>query len=123
MEGLLVFLIIFLAIFIQSVTGFGLALVSMPLLTAVLGIQMAAPLVAFFGLVAEIVLLIYYRSAFNLGVVWRLGLASIFGIPLGVLALRVVPEEVVLTALGLVVAGYAFYALLNLRLPTIQHPL
>ena len=118
-----VFAIIFFAIFTQSVTGFGLALVSMPLLTAVLGIQTAAPLVALFALVAELILLIIYRQDFNLRTVWRLAVASIAGIPLGILALRHVDEKIVLTVLGLVVAGYAIYALLNLRLPLIQHPI
>jgi uncharacterized membrane protein YfcA len=122
MELFLVFIIVFFAIFTQSVTGFGLALVSMPLLTALLGIQTAAPLVALFGIVAEVILLIYYRHAFNLKVVWRLAIASIIGIPLGVWALRNVDEQVVLTVLGLVVSGYALYALLNLRLPAVQQP-
>jgi uncharacterized membrane protein YfcA len=123
MDLLLVFIIVFFAIFTQSVTGFGLALVSMPLLVPILGIQAAAPLVALYGLVAEAILLAYYRSAFNLRVVWRLALASIFGIPLGVWALRNVDEAVVLTALGLIVGGYALYALLNLRLPAISQPI
>ncbi len=122
MEWLIVFLIVFLAIFTQSVTGFGLALVSMPLLVAVLGIQTAAPLVALIALVAELILLIYYREALNLQVVWRLAIASVLGVPLGVWALRNVDEQLVLTILGLIVGGYALYALLNLRLPTIQQP-
>jgi uncharacterized membrane protein YfcA len=122
MELLLVFIIVFFAIFTQSVTGFGLALVSMPLLSALLGIQTAAPLVALFGIVAEVTLLIYYRHAFNLKVVWRLAVASIIGIPLGVWTLRNVDERIVLTVLGLVVGGYALYALLNLRLPAIKQP-
>jgi uncharacterized membrane protein YfcA len=118
-----VFIIIFFAIFTQSVTGFGLALVSMPLLTAVLGIKTAAPLVALFGLVAELILLIYYRQDFSLTVVWRLALASIVGVPLGIVALRHVDEQIVITILGVVVAGYALYALLDLRLPEIQQPI
>lgn len=123
MELWLVFIIVFFAIFTQSVTGFGLALVSMPLLVTILGIQTAAPLVAFFGLIAEAILLAYYRRAFNLRVVWRLILASLFGIPLGVWALGNVNEAVVLTVLGLIVGGYALYALLNLRLPAISQPI
>jgi uncharacterized membrane protein YfcA len=123
MDLLLVFIIVFFAIFTQSVTGFGLALVSMPLLVPILGIQTAAPLVAFFGLIAEAILLAYYRSAFNLRVVWRLILASLFGIPLGVWALGNVDEAVVLTVLGLIVGGYALYALLNLHLPAISQPI
>lgn len=117
-----VFIIIFFAIFTQSVSGFGLALISMPLLTAVLGIQTAAPLVALFGLVAELILLIYYRQDFSLRTVWKLAIASVAGIPFGILALRYVDEQIVLTILGLVVAGYAIYALLDFRLPAIQHP-
>lgn len=123
MELFLVFVIVFFAIFTQSVTGFGLALVSMPLLTALLGIQTAAPLVALFGIVAEVILLFYYRHAFNLKVVWRLAVASIIGIPLGVWALQYVDEKIVLIVLGLVVGGYALYALLNLRLPAIKQPI
>jgi uncharacterized membrane protein YfcA len=123
MDWLWIFLIVFLAIFTQSVTGFGLALVSMPLLTTLLGIQTAAPLVALVGLIAEFFLLIYYREAFNMRVVWRLIIAAVFGIPLGVLALRYIPEEIVLTLLGIIVGGYALYALLDLRLPTIQQPI
>jgi uncharacterized membrane protein YfcA len=63
MEWLLVFVIVFFAIFVQSLTGFGLALVSMPFLAALLGVQTAAPLVALFGLVAEVILLLYFREA------------------------------------------------------------
>jgi uncharacterized membrane protein YfcA len=122
MEWLMVFVIVFFAIFTQSVTGFGLALVSMPLLTAVLGIQTAAPLVALFGLVAEVILLFYYRHAFNFKVVWRLIVASAIGIPLGIWALRNIDEQIVLTVLGFIVGGYALYGLLNLRLPAIKQP-
>ena len=122
MTWIQVFAIIFIAIFTQSVTGFGLALVSMPLLVYVLGIQTAAPLVALFGLLAELILLIYYRRDFNLATVWRIAVASIFGIPLGILALRHVDEGIALTVLGVVVAGYAVYALLNFRLPLIERP-
>jgi len=120
MPWISVFLIIFLAIFTQSLTGFGLALVSMPLLTVILGIQTAAPLVALIGLVTELVLLIYFRQALNLQVVWRLALASVVGVPLGVLVLQRVDESLVLAFLGLVVAGYALYALMNFRLPAVQ---
>lgn len=122
MEWFLIFAIVFFAVFTQSVTGFGLALVSMPLLTAILGIQTAAPLVALFALVAEAILLAYYRTHLDLRVVWRLAIASAVGVPLGVLALQTVPEEIVLTVLGLVLAGYALYALLDFRLPEIKQP-
>ena len=120
MEWLLVFVIVFFAIFVQSLTGFVLALVSMPFLAALLGVQTAAPLVALFGLVAEVILLLYFREALNVRVIWRLIAASIVGVPIGVLVIRVLDEQVVLTLLGVIVAGYAGYALLKLRLPAIE---
>ena len=43
----------------------------------------------------------------------QLSAASIAGIPLGILALRHVNEKLVLTVLGLVIVGYAVYALTN----------
>ena len=87
MEWLLVFLIVFFAIFTQSLTGFGLALISMPLLTALLGVETAAPLVALFGLLAEVILLLYFREAVNVRVIWRLIVASIVGVPVGVVVI------------------------------------
>lgn len=123
MEWLPVLLIVFFAIFTQSLTGFGLALVSMPLLTAVLGVQTAAPMVALFGFIAEVILLLYYREAVNVRVIWRLILASIIGVPVGILVIRALDEQVVLAALGVIVAGYAVYALLKLRLPAIDGPI
>ncbi len=122
MEWVLVFLIVFFAIFTQSLTGFGLALVSMPLLSALLGVETAAPLVALFGLLAEVILLLYYREAVNVRVIWRLILASMIGVPVGVVVIRSLDEALVLTALGVIVVGYALYALLKLRLPAVNGP-
>jgi hypothetical protein len=114
-------LTIFFAIFTQSVTGFGSGLVSMAFLPEVIGVRMAAPLVALVTGTLELFLLIRYREAFNLAVVWRLTAASVLGIPLGVWALRGVSEQVLLPALGLIMTGYALYALFNFKLPRLEH--
>ncbi len=115
-------LIITLAIFTQTVSGFGLALISMPLLIEALGIQIAAPLVALVAITAEVVLLLRYRHALNFSVVRRLSIASVIGVPVGVFLLPRVDERLMLTLLGLLVTGYALYALARPRLPEIQHP-
>ena len=123
LDIVLVMGVVFLALFTQSLSGFGLALVSMPLLVPLLGIQTAAPLVAIIALFGEIILLVYYREALNIGVLWRLAAASVIGIPLGVLVLRFAPERLILSLLGVIVAGYGLYALLNFRLPELIHPM
>ena len=115
--AVLVAVITFLAVLTQTATGFGLALVSMGLLVQLLGIQVAAPLVALTAAPLELILLVRYRRALSWKAVWRLSAASMVGIPLGILALRHVNDKVILTVLGLVIVGYAVYALTNPRMP------
>jgi uncharacterized protein len=122
MSQLYTLIIVFLAIFTQSLTGFGSGLVSMAFLPDILGVRTAVPLVVLVTSTLEAILLVRYRSAFNFKAVWLLILASIFGIPVGVWALRDLNEEVLLTVLGAVMAGYALYALLNFKLPELKHP-
>jgi uncharacterized membrane protein YfcA len=112
--------IVFFASFTQSVVGFGTAMVGMPLMVMALEIRIAAPLIALLGLTLETIMLLHYRQSVNLMVMWRLIVAAVLGIPLGVLAIQRIPEQVVLTALGLVIAGYAIYGLLRLRLPRLE---
>ncbi len=118
----LLILSVFLGIFVQSVAGFGLALVMMPILSTVMGVNAAAPLVAIIATVAEFTILIRYREALNLRAIWRLSLAAVLGVPLGVWLVRWLDANITLTALGCVVIGYALYGLLRLRLPELKQP-
>jgi uncharacterized membrane protein YfcA len=122
MSPLLLFAVITVSIFTQSVTGFGLALISMPLLIQVMGVQAAAPLIALVAITAEVVLLVRYRHAIQFQTVRRLSVASVIGVPFGVFVLANADERVVLGLLGIIVTGYALYALVQLRLPAVQHP-
>ena len=117
---MIVTLIIFFAIFVQAASGFGLALVSMPLLVGLMAVQAATPLVALVGITAEIFLLRRYWQALNFTAVKQLSLASILGIPLGVYVLREVDGRIVTAILGVIVAGYALYALFTPRLPQLK---
>ena len=120
MNLIIVLAIIFLSVFTQSLTGFGSALVAMALLPQLLGLQVSAPLVALIAGTIELVLLARYRSAINLRSIWRLSLASLVGIPIGVVFLKRVDERIVLTLLGGLLAGYALYALFKLRPPELR---
>jgi uncharacterized protein len=112
--------VIFLAAFTQSLSGFGLALVSMALLPSLIGLRLATPLVALVAIVIESVLLIRYREALDVSAIWRVVLASLIGTPLGVIFLSRVNESLALGILGIVIAGYATYALLGLNLPRLE---
>lgn len=119
---MLIAIIIFFAVFTQSVVGFGFALVAVPLTIEHLGAQVSAPLIAITAITSEAILLIRYRHSINLRALGRLSLASVVGIPLGVLLLQYADERMMMVFLGLLIAGYGLYSLFNLHLPQIQHP-
>lgn len=112
--------VVFLAVFTQSLSGFGVALVAMALLPALIGIKVATPLVALFALVLEIVLVTRYWKSIEFHAVWHIALAAVVGTPLGVIFLTRVDERISLAVLGVVIAGYALYALLGLKMPRLE---
>lgn len=114
--------IISLAIFTQTVSGFGVSLVAMSLLVNVMGIREATPLVALVAMTAELIILFHYRHAFNLRAVARLAAAAVAGIPLGLIFLQQVEVEVVTTMLGVILLAYSLYSLLCPTLPHLDHP-
>jgi len=107
----LIVLAVFLAAFMQTLAGFGLALLVMPLLTLMIGLRNAAPLVALAGLTLYLVNFFRYRQAVAWREVLRLGAGIVWGVPLGVWALSRVAEPVVQRVLGVVLVLYAGYAL------------
>jgi uncharacterized protein len=119
-QMLTIALIIFLGVFVQSSIGFGLALVTMPLLVSTLGIQTAAPLVALVAFLAETAILTRYRKAFSFADVKHVIVGAVVGIPIGVLAIRSLYSKIVTTLLGVIVIAYALYALLAPSLPTLE---
>ena len=116
-------LIVFAACFTQGLSGFGSALVAMPLLSPMLGLRHAAPLVAMMSGTLQIVLLVRYRRAFNFRAVWRLLVASAVGVPLGVYGLRQIDERITLGLLGVVVLAYAIFVLSGITPPRVTRGL
>jgi hypothetical protein len=105
--------IVFLAALLQTTSGFGFALMAMPLISLVVGVKTAAPLVALTGCTLYAVNLVRYRRGLNLKEVARLAIAAAVGVPVGVWALSTLDERVVEAALGVVLIGYAAYMLLK----------
>jgi uncharacterized membrane protein YfcA len=112
--------LVFLAAVMQTISGFGFALVLMPLVTLMIGFQTAAPLVAVVGLILYAVNLVRYGKALDLNEVWRLGLASAVGVPIGIWALNAINESVLKLLLGVILIAYATYALARPSMPRIR---
>ncbi len=104
--------IVFFAAILQALTGFGFALVVMPLATLVLDLQTAAPLIALTALTANIINVIRFRRAVDWSEVARLALGSALGIPAGMWALVHVDELTISRIVGAILCAYAAYTLL-----------
>lgn len=122
MQPVWIFLIVLLAVFTQSVTGFGVALVAMALLPPLIGLRIATPLVALVSLVLEGLLLYRYRKQIQIHAIWQVTAAALVGIPLGLAGLELLNERLVLGVLGVVISAYALYSLSGLHMPELKHP-
>ncbi|WP_228040945.1 sulfite exporter TauE/SafE family protein [Nodosilinea sp. LEGE 07088] len=111
----IVIVTMFGAAFVQGVTGFAFAMVSMGVLSGVTSVQLAAPLVALAALTNHTAQCLYYRRAFDRIIVAQLLLGAVLGIPFGLLALRFLPETWMLIALGSVILAYSLYSLVGPR--------
>jgi len=114
-------LIVFLGCFTQSLTGFGVALVTMALLPSLIGLHVATPLVSLIGIVLEAMMLIRYRASLQFKSILGLVVSASAAIPLGVIYFRKLDEGIALFILGLVITMYALYALGGFRLPSLPH--
>jgi uncharacterized membrane protein YfcA len=118
-EALLV-IVVFCASFVQTLSGFGFALMVMPLVTLALGLRTAAPLVALAGLTLYAINLLRHRAAFNLKEVLPIGVAAALGVPIGVWVLANADENLVRQLLGLILVAYASYALVRPQAPPLR---
>jgi uncharacterized membrane protein YfcA len=115
MTGALIAIIVFAAAFVQSLSGFGFAVVIMPIITLMLGLPTAAPLVACIALTVYTINVVRFRRAINMGEVLRLGLSSAFGVPIGIWVLSNLDEAVVEQILGALLVLFALYSLARPR--------
>ncbi|MEM6255186.1 MAG: sulfite exporter TauE/SafE family protein [Cyanobacteria bacterium P01_D01_bin.156] len=113
-------LIVGLASFVQSLTGFGFALVAISLLPFFMDLQPAVSLVLVVSLVGNIALWWHYRDSFEWSRIIHLLGAGLLTIPIGVLGLHHIPEHLALQILGVFVLAYVIYSSLQLSAPDIQ---
>ena len=117
---LLIFVILFVSTFVHSTLGFGQALIAMPLLAMAIELRTATPLVAFVLMTIAAVILLRNWRVVDLSVVWRLVLSSCFGVPVGLLMLKGVPEGTMKVFLGTLVIVFSLYNLANRYLKIID---
>jgi uncharacterized membrane protein YfcA len=104
----------------RGLIGFGNALVAMPLLALFAPIQIASPLVGLANLTGILIVLAGNWRSVNLKAAWRLVLACLVGIPIGLVFLKTANEQIVRTVLGAILVGYGLYNLVSPKLPYLK---
>jgi len=112
MTLLMAALIFFAGGFVQGLTGFGSALVAMPLLALIMDVKAAVPLCMADGLVITLYLVVRLRHHLDPGKIMPLVLGSLPGILAGVTLLKRVDSGLIRCVLGLLLVGYSLYSLL-----------
>jgi uncharacterized protein len=117
----LVLAVLFLATFIRSALGFGEALVAVPLLALTLPVQVAAPLAVLVSITVAVVVVVQdWRNVHVRSAGW-LVLSTLFGIPLGLLMLKTVPEAIIKGILGVFIIAFAAYSLTGRTHPELHN--
>lgn len=109
----LVALIFLLAGFTQGVTGFGSALVAMPLLTLFMDVKTAVPLCMLNGLIITSFLSLRLRRNLDWAKIMPLFFGCLPGILVGARFLREADSGVIKILLGIMLVGYALFGLLG----------
>lgn len=94
---------IFSASFIQVLSGFGFALLSMPIMTIALPVEKAVVVSTILGMIATLYQARLLRADTQWPLAKRLMIASIVGMPLGLVILNVVSDTALKVALGVAV--------------------
>ncbi len=109
LDTALTVIILSLATLISAIFGFGGALVAMPLLTLLLGLSVATPLCALMGSTITLCIVAQTWQRVEFTSVWRLFVATLIGIPVGIRLVQTLPEAWMMQGLGVilvVIGGY-----------------
>lgn len=111
---ILIALIIFFASFTQGMTGFGFALISVPLVGILAGVKYAIPLAAICGLVVNIYLILKLKNHVKFLDLQELLISAIFGIPLGAAFVIYTDQVILKKILGVIVLIFVFLSIFKI---------
>ncbi|MCR8645488.1 sulfite exporter TauE/SafE family protein [Paenibacillus sp. N1-5-1-14] len=110
-------LIVLVAGFIQGLTSFGFALISMPILAKIIPIQEAVPIIVILSICANVVILINCMRHVDMKKIWILVVSSILAAPLGTYLLVYLSANILKISTGVLIIMFACILLLGKSFP------
>jgi hypothetical protein len=108
-------IVVFIAGVIKGLTGFGFALVTVPVLAILLGPKAAVPMIIILNAVSNVPLYLHSRRWSDIGRIWPLIVAGVIFVPLGTYLLIILQAGVLKVIVGVVICIFAMAFLLGLR--------
>ena len=109
----LVFAVVFIASFVQGVTGFGFGMIAMALLPFFLPVSSAANIITFVIFIVGILMTWKLREHLDFKVIIVPLAAAIFAVPVGVYILSITDEGALRISLGIVIVALALFFFFN----------
>lgn len=110
-------LIVLFAGFVQGLTSFGFALLSVPLLTKLFPLQQVVPLVVILSLMTNVAVLIKARHRVDLKKIWVLIASSLAAAPIGTFLLVYIDSSLLKICIGALIIGFALLILRGRSFP------
>jgi uncharacterized membrane protein YfcA len=101
--------VLFVAALVASIFGFGVGLIAMPVLAAMVDVKTATPVVGLVTVTVVVTVLLRHWREVQFQSVWRLILASCVGVPLGLFLLKGVHDQVMKLALAIIIMAFSCY--------------
>jgi len=113
MEWIISAVVVLMAALLKGMTGFGFALLAVPLLSFMFPIQSLIPAMTIFNLVTSIYILASIRLKVKAKYILPMLIASFIGIPIGVYVLTYFPEKMLELAAGISIFSISMVFLLS----------
>ncbi len=117
-EFIFIALILLIASYVQGFSGFGLAIISIPLLSLFMNIKHVIPLIALCGLLLNILLFIELRKHIIFKNLKTLYIGSLIGIPPGILFLMIADInilKIIVSVIILIFVGISLIKNINIK--------
>lgn len=108
-EFIIILIVFFISSFVQSLTGFGFAIISIPVLTIFIPVKHAIPLGALCGFVVNFALFIELRKSIRFSELKNIFIGALIGVPLGVFFLSKANSGLIKISLGVILLLFVIY--------------